>query len=112
MAETEFAAGWRLRQALSSPGITLQAFDQDAWANTGQYHKRPASKWVEQFRALREANLHLLRSLTLEQWKHHGIHEERGPQTIEQMVRMTAGHDINHTRQIESIVVRLNSDGL
>ena len=103
MAETEFAAGWRIRQALSSPGIALQAFDQDAWANTGHYDKRHASKWVEQFRALREANLHLLRSLTPEQWKHHGMHEERGPQTIEQMVRMTAGHDINHTRQIELI---------
>jgi uncharacterized damage-inducible protein DinB len=104
MAETEFAAGWRIRQALSSPGIALQAFDQDAWANTGHYDKRPAHKWVDQFRALREANLRLLRSLTLEQWKYHGVHEERGPQTIEQMVRMTAGHDINHTRQIELIL--------
>jgi hypothetical protein len=104
MAETEFAAGWRIRQALSSPGISLQAFDQDAWANTGHYDKRHASKWVEQFRALREANLRLLRSLAPEQWKHHGLHEERGPQTIEQMVRMTAGHDINHTRQIELIL--------
>jgi len=47
MAETEFAAAWRIRQALSLPGITLQAFDQDAWANTGHYDKRPATKWVE-----------------------------------------------------------------
>jgi hypothetical protein len=104
MAETEFAAGWRIRQALSSPGIALQAFDQDAWANTGHYDKRPATKWVEQFRALREANLNLVRSLTPQQWKNHGLHEERGPQTIEQMVRMTAGHDINHTKQIELIL--------
>jgi hypothetical protein len=106
MAETEFAAGWRIRQVLSSPGITLQAFDQDAWAASGHYEKRPAHKWVEQFSALREANLQLLRSLTPEQWTHYGIHESRGQQNLDQIVRMKAGHDINHTRQIELILSR------
>jgi hypothetical protein len=32
------------------------------------------------------------------------MHSERGQETLEQMVRMTAGHDINHLRQIEVIV--------
>lgn len=53
---------------------------------------------------LREANLDLLKSLTKEQWKHYGMHAERGEESIEHLVRMYAGHDINHTRQIERIL--------
>jgi hypothetical protein len=52
---------------------------------------------------LRDANLALLKSLTPEQWKHYGMHAERGEESIEQIVRMFAGHDINHTKQIEKI---------
>jgi hypothetical protein len=53
---------------------------------------------------VREANLALLKSLAPEQWKHHGMHAERGVETIEHIVRMIAGHDINHTRQVEQLV--------
>ena len=52
----------------------------------------------------REGNLALLKSLTPEQWKHHGMHAERGVETIEHIVRMMAGHDLNHLGQVERIV--------
>jgi len=52
----------------------------------------------------REANLALLKSLAPEQWKHHGMHAERGVETIEHIVRMMAGHDLNHAKQVEQIV--------
>jgi hypothetical protein len=38
------------------------------------------------------------------QWKHHGIHNERGAETVETIVRMFAGHDLNHFQQIERIL--------
>jgi len=53
---------------------------------------------------VREANLALLKSLTPQQWKHYGMHSERGQETIELIVRMYAGHDINHLQQIERIL--------
>jgi hypothetical protein len=93
-----------MRQILGSPGTPIQAFDQDSWAAAGHYEKRDPRKSVELFRVLREANLALLKSLTKEQWKHHGMHSERGEESIEHMVRMYAGHDINHTKQIERIL--------
>ena len=46
----------------------------------------------------------LLKSLTPQKWKHYGMHSERGQETIDQIVRMYAGHDINHLRQIERIL--------
>ena len=98
-----------MRQILSAPGTPIQAFDQDSWVIAGHYEKREPRKSVEVFRVLREANLALLKSLTPEQWKHHGMHAERGKETIEHIVRMFAGHDINHTKQIEGILAAKKS---
>jgi hypothetical protein len=53
---------------------------------------------------LREANLALLKSLKPEQWKHFGMHSERGEETIAHIVNMFAGHDLNHIQQIERIL--------
>jgi hypothetical protein len=106
MAEAEIAGSFRMRLILGSPGTPVAAFDQDAWVLSGHYDKRDPRKSLEQFRALRQANLELLKSLTPEQWKHHGMHSERGRETIEHIVRMFAGHDVNHLRQIENIVAR------
>ena len=52
----------------------------------------------------REAHLGLLKSLTADQWKHYGMHAERGQESIEHMVRLLAGHDLNHLQQIERIL--------
>ena len=104
LADVEMVTGWRLRSILATPGTPIQAFDQNAWAAAGHYEKRDARKSLEVFRAMREANLVLLKSLTPEQWKHHGMHAERGVETIEHIVAMMAGHDVNHTAQVERIV--------
>jgi hypothetical protein len=104
LAEAEIAGSFRMRLILGSPGTPIAAFDQDAWVLSGHYAKRDPRKSLEQFRALRQVNLELLKSLTPEQWKHHGLHAERGRETIEHIVRMFAGHDLNHLRQIEEIV--------
>ena len=104
LADSEIARGWRMRQILGAPGTPVQAFDQNVWAISGHYEKRDPHKSVELFRVLREANIALLKSLTPEQWKHHGMHAERGQESIEHIVRLNAGHDINHIKQVERIV--------
>ncbi len=71
---------------------------------SGHYEKRDARKAIDQYRVLREANLALLKSLAPEQWKHYGMHAERGEESIELIVRMIAGHDLNHIQQIERIL--------
>jgi hypothetical protein len=106
LADGEIVGGFRMRLILGSPGIPLVAYDQDKWVTSGHYDQRDPQESVEQFRVLREANLALLKSLTPEQWKHYGVHSERGQESIEHIVRMFAGHDINHLQQIEKILVR------
>lgn len=104
MADTEIVGGFRMRFILGAPGTPIQGFDQDVWVEALHYNKRDPRKALEQFRVLRETNLAMLKSLTPEQWKHHGIHSERGEESIETIVRMFAGHDINHIQQIERIL--------
>lgn len=106
LADAEIVVGWRVRSILGAPGTPIQAFDQDAWAAAGHYAKRDARKSLEQFRVFREANLALLKSLTPEQWKHYGMHAERGQESIERILSMMAGHDINHLEQIERLLAR------
>jgi hypothetical protein len=104
IADTELVGGYRMRAVLGQPGTPIIGFDQDAWVTALHYDKRDLKKSFEQYRALREANLALLKSLTQEQWKHEGLHSERGPESVETMARMYAGHDINHFEQIERIL--------
>ncbi len=104
LADTELVVGFRLRMILGEPGIPIQAFDQDEWVKALHYEKRDLRQSCAQFRAFREANVALLKSLSPAQWKHHGLHAERGEETIETIVRMIAGHDINHMKQIEKIL--------
>jgi hypothetical protein len=106
LADGEIVGAFRMRLILGSPGANIVAYDQDKWVTSGHYDKRDPRKSVEQFRVLREANLALLKSLRPEQWKHYGIHSERGQESMEHIVRMFAGHDINHLQQIEKILAR------
>lgn len=106
LADTEIVGSFRMRLILGAPGTPIPAFDQDAWVVSGHYEKRDPRKSLELFRTLRGANLAVLKSLTPEQWKHFGMHAERGQETIERVVLMFAGHDINHLQQVERILAR------
>jgi hypothetical protein len=104
LADTEIVVGWRIRSILGAPGTPIQAFDQDAWAAAGNYAKRDPRKSIEQFRAVRDANLALYKSLSPEQWEHFGMHAERGEESLQRILHMMAGHDTNHILQIERIL--------
>lgn len=104
MSDTEVAYGFRVRLILGAPGATLIAFDQDSWVTACHYDKRDTATALEQFAALRKANIALLKSIRPEQWKHAGVHTERGEESVEMSVSMMAGHDVNHLGQIERIL--------
>lgn len=104
LADAEIVIAWRIRSILGAPGTPIQAYDQDAWAAAGNYAKRDPRKSIEQFRAMRDANLAFYKALSPEQWKFSGMHAERGEESIERVARMIAGHDINHILQIERIL--------
>jgi uncharacterized damage-inducible protein DinB len=109
LADAELAGGWRLRLIAGQDGVPVQAFDQDVWAKTFDYANRDPRQSLQTFRVLRENNLRMLKSLPKNVWENHGMHQERGKETIAHIVRMFAGHDLNHLAQIERIAKRGSS---
>src|SRR5450432_1088973 len=74
LGDAEIVTAWRIRSILGAPGITIQAYDQDAWVAAGRYNERNPHQCLEVFRGVRQANLAVLKSLKPAQWKHHGMH--------------------------------------
>ena len=104
LADTELVGGFRMRLILGENGVAIQAFDQDVWAEKFEYRKRDPKKSLAAFRALRENNLALVKSIPKPMWDNYGMHSERGKETITRVVQMFAGHDLNHLGQIERIL--------
>ena len=104
LADAEVAIAWRFRQILSTNGVAIQGYDQDAWAAAFNYIGRDPRQSVQQFRALRDSNVALLKSVPRKLWENYGVHSERGNESVARVVSMVAGHDLNHLRQIETIL--------
>ena len=104
LVDTEIVGSWRLRHVIGNSGAPIQAFDQNVWAATFDYARRDPKHSLEVFRVLRENNLAMLKALPKELWDNYGMHEERGKESVAHIVRMYAGHDLNHLGQVEKIV--------
>ena len=103
LSDAEVVGSWRLRLILGNSGLAIQAYDQEVWAKTFNYADRAPKESLKVFRVLRENNLELLKSVPAELWENHGMHAERGKETIARVVEMFAGHDLNHLQQVEKI---------
>lgn len=101
LADTELLMSYRIRQTLAHDTYTTQVMDQDMWAR--RYKKLDPSIAVETFKGLRRWNLALLSTLGFEDWHKELLHPERGPESVDLMVRFLAGHDLNHLTQLEKI---------
>jgi hypothetical protein len=104
LADAEVVGAWRFRSVLGQDGIGVQAYDQNVWASAFHYEKAEPGESVAVFSALRRATLRVLRDVDPERLGHTGMHQERGPESISQIVRMYAGHDLNHLGQIERLL--------
>lgn len=109
LCDSELVMGYRYRMALAQSGCDIQAFDQEQWAKRLRYESSDINQKLELFTNMRNDNIVLLRSLTAKEWKCYGMHEERGKETVERMMQMEAGHDVNHLKQIQGIRVLLLS---
>ena len=105
LADAELAMSWRLRNMIASPGVSLAWWDEAVWAVRLGYQFTPWRESLARFKELRLANLALLRGIPATYWdKCYGTHAKRGRQTLRSFVTLEAAHDLNHLRQIESLV--------
>ena len=107
LADAELVGGWRFRSILASDGVALQPFDQNTWADTFRYQDVDPFESCQAFGATRASLLSLLTRVDRRLYANYGMHAERGKESIEHLVRLYAGHDLNHLGQIEGLIATL-----
>jgi hypothetical protein len=103
LADSELVMGFRYRKALAESGTRLQPFDEKLWARHLRYADSDPKAKLSLFSALRRDHVAMLSRLSAAQWRRFGLHDERGKETVERMMEMMAGHDLNHRRQIAEL---------
>lgn len=103
LADSEIVWGYRLRMVLAHDRPELTGYDQDAWAGNLGYSEADVAEALEEFEALRRGHLRLLRRASPEDLDRVGDHAERGEESVRHMLRLYAGHDLLHLRQIDRI---------
>jgi len=104
LADTEWVYGYRVRLILCEKEPTILGMDQELWVAGQRLNEREPGELVELFRVLRDSNLTLWRQMTPADFKRVGIHNERGRESLELILRMTAGHDLSHIDQINRYI--------
>lgn len=103
LADSEIVWAYRLRMVLAQDRPTLTGYDQDAWAARLRYEDSDVGESLSEFATLRRGNLRIVRSASTSELQRVGLHVERGEESLEHMIRLYAGHDLLHLRQIERI---------
>jgi hypothetical protein len=100
LGDGEWVYGYRLKLILSEENPTIVGTKQDLWVAGLRHNEREPSELVEVFRTLRELNLAVWKRLSPAELARSGRHDERGPESLDVMLRMIAGHDLLHLAQI------------
>lgn len=103
LADSELVGAFRFRMVLAHDAPTIPAYDQDLWAQRLRYQESDVPTALAEFSAFRLANLRVIRRATPTDLQRVMRHVERGDESLAQMIRMYAGHDLVHLRQIARI---------
>jgi hypothetical protein len=102
LADSEMVAGMRLRRIIAEDHPRLEAYDQNAWASNLDYARRKTSQALETFRRTRGENYELLKDLPAAAYDREGLHSERGPMSLKQLLQLMAEHAENHAAQLRT----------
>jgi hypothetical protein len=110
LADSELVWGYRLRMVLAQERPELAGYDQDLWADRLGYDRVDAHRALRDFAALRVMNVRLHDDASPADLERMAVHAERGEESVAHMIRLYAGHDLLHLRQIERVRGSLRHD--
>ena len=103
LADSDLVWGYRVRLVLAQERPPLTGYDQDLWSDRLHYDRLPIDEALDRFTVLRRSNLRLLANATPDDLQRVGVHAERGEESVGHIIRMYAGHDLLHLRQLARI---------
>lgn len=92
----------RMQTAETSPGATVEVYDEGDRALEQNYGGSDVGEQLRLFRSARDKTVAWLKQLPSESWSRAIEHPERGRMTIEDLANMLVGHDVYHLEQLTS----------
>ena len=111
LADSEIVYGYRLRTIVAAGDGArppIAGYDQDAWASRLHYHVGTVADALADHAAMRRMTMRWLGALSSDERARAGLHSERGEEPVDHIVRLLAGHDLNHEGQIRRVRAALN----
>jgi DinB family protein len=102
LAQAEVLFGYRAIQALATEDYVVQPMDQDKWMAVSPRSPN-GREALQAYVALRAVNLALFENLTPAQRARPFTHPKLGPQNVDLVIAILAGHEVNHLWQLEEI---------
>jgi len=101
LADSEARAFIRLRRLIAEDEPVIVSYDEPEYARRLHY-ERPIATSLGVLGAVRAASLELLESLTADEWERSGTHPESGSYSVDDWLRIYAGHSHDHAAQIRT----------
>lgn len=99
LADSEATAYVRLRRLIAEDDPAIDGYDEEEFARRLHYD-RPIEPSLEVLRSVRTASLQLLESLAPDEWQRAGTHAASGRYSVDDWLRIYAGHSHDHADQI------------
>jgi hypothetical protein len=100
LADSEMTSAIRLRRLLAEDDPLITGYDEELFARTLYYDRRPIAASLAALRAARESTTTIHSQLTEAQWQRRGTHSESGPYGVETWLEIYAAHAHDHAEQI------------
>jgi DinB superfamily len=99
LADSEATAYVRLRRLIAEDNPAIIGYDEEEFARRLHYD-RPIEPSLAVLAGVRDASLQLLESLTDAEWERTGTHSDSGTYSVDDWLRIYAGHSHDHADQI------------
>jgi hypothetical protein len=99
LADSELVTAGRVRWIAAEHEPDIVGYDQDLWVTELRQADEDPSTLLGAFASLRRWNLEFWARLPVANRDRVGFHRERGPESIDLIVRLAAGHDLVHLAQ-------------
>jgi hypothetical protein len=108
----ELVAAARYRWIIAHDEPELIGYDQALWVDRLRHRSDDPAALVAFFEALRSANLDLWQRSDETARARVGIHRERGPESMDLLFRLMAGHDRVHLDQADRALAAVRAGGV
>ena len=110
LADSELVGANRFRMVMAHDSPPLLAYDQDLWAERLRYSDSNVHDALEEFSLIRRSIVRLFERASPADFERVGMHSERGEESLRHLLKLYAGHDLVHLRQIDRIRRAVGAD--